>query len=163
MPYRICKSFEIESGHLLSKHPGACRYPHGHSRRVEVVLSADRLDARDMVCDFKTIKLALQGFLTGWDHALAINSTDPLLPTLRGAAVPGMAERLVVLENTDPTTEVLAERIFAFLRESIRSGAAYHDADGARYEFPPGLRLERVRVGETSSSWAEYHEDCSNG
>lgn len=163
MPYRICKSFEIESGHLLSKHPGACRYPHGHSRRVEVVLSAERLDERDMVCDFKTIKLALQGFLAAWDHALAINSADPLLPALRGAAVPGMAERLVVLRDTDPTTEVLAEHVFTYLREAMRSGAAYSDADGLRYEFPPGLRLERVRVGETSSSWGEYYEERSGG
>ena len=40
MPFRIGKSFVIESGHLLSKHPGKCRFPHGHSRRVEVVLAA---------------------------------------------------------------------------------------------------------------------------
>ena len=45
MRYRICKSFEIESGHMLSKHPGRCRFPHGHSRRVDVVLSAEDLDA----------------------------------------------------------------------------------------------------------------------
>jgi 6-pyruvoyltetrahydropterin/6-carboxytetrahydropterin synthase len=162
MPYRICKAFEIESGHLLSKHPGACRYPHGHSRRVEVVLSAEALDERDMVCDFKTIKLALHDFLAGWDHALAINSADPLLPKLRSAGVPGMVERLVVLENTDPTTEVLAERIFAYLRAAMRSGASYADVDGSKYDFPSGLTLERVRVSETSSSWAEY-EDRSNG
>ena len=60
MPYRIAKSFVVESGHMLSKHPGACRFPHGHSRTVEIVLVADTLDDRDMVVDFKAIKQALK-------------------------------------------------------------------------------------------------------
>jgi 6-pyruvoyltetrahydropterin/6-carboxytetrahydropterin synthase len=44
MPYRICKSLEIENGHMLSKHPDKCRFPHGHSRKVEFVIEADELD-----------------------------------------------------------------------------------------------------------------------
>ena len=59
MPYRVCKVFEVESGHMLSKHPDRCRFPHGHSRRVEVVVAADELDSHDMVCDFKALKLAI--------------------------------------------------------------------------------------------------------
>src|SRR5947209_8102903 len=35
MAFRICKTIEIENGHMLSKHPDKCRFPHGHSRRVE--------------------------------------------------------------------------------------------------------------------------------
>src|SRR6187399_3725111 len=77
MPYRICKSFEIESGHMLSKHPGKCRFPHGHSRRVEIVVVSDELNAADMVCDFKALKLALKPFLAQWDHALCLNTADP--------------------------------------------------------------------------------------
>ena len=53
MRYRVCKSFHIESGHMLSKHPGLCRFPHGHSRRVDVVLGAETLDSSGMVCDFR--------------------------------------------------------------------------------------------------------------
>ena len=52
MAYRICKSIELESGHLLSKHPGNCKFPHGHTRSVEMVFRADTLDANDMVVDF---------------------------------------------------------------------------------------------------------------
>jgi 6-pyruvoyltetrahydropterin/6-carboxytetrahydropterin synthase len=151
MLYRVCKSFEIESGHLLSKHPGLCRYPHGHSRRIEVVLAAETLDAHDMVCDFKALKLALKGFLDRLDHALAINSEDPLLEHLGPAR-----ERTVVFEKTDPTTEVLARHIFDFLDAELGAGREYRDDRGHAYRFPPGVRLERVRVGETSSTWAEY-------
>lgn len=56
MPYRICRIFEIENGHILSKHPEKCRFPHGHTRRVEIVFEADDLDANDMVCDFKVLR-----------------------------------------------------------------------------------------------------------
>lgn len=55
MVYRICKSIELESGHLLSKHPGNCKFPHGHTRSVEMVFRAETLDANDMVLDFKAI------------------------------------------------------------------------------------------------------------
>lgn len=154
MPYRICKSFEIESGHMLFKHPSLCRYPHGHSRKVEVVISAETLDAHDMVCDFKAIKLALKDFLDRFDHALAVNSDDPIVKQLAS-----VKERLVVFEKTDPTTEVLAERVFRFLEGELKAGKTYTDHLGSAYAFPAGLRLERVRVSETSSSWAEYSRE----
>jgi hypothetical protein len=64
LPYRICKAFRVENAHMLSKHPEKCKFPHGHSRRVEVVLSAETLDAADMVCDFKAVKLAIGEFMT---------------------------------------------------------------------------------------------------
>lgn len=153
MPYRVCKSFEVESGHMLAKHPGLCRFPHGHTRTVSVVLASDRLDAADMVCDFKAVKLAIQAEINRLDHAMAINSADPLLPALAP-----VHERLVVFPNTDPTTEVLAKHLFDRLAAEIRSGRTYTDKGGITYRFPEGLRLERVRVTETSSSWAEYGE-----
>ena len=56
MPYRICKSLEVENGHMLAKHPDKCQFPHGHTRKVEFVIEADDLDDRQMVCDFKIIK-----------------------------------------------------------------------------------------------------------
>lgn len=151
MPYRVCKSFEVESGHMLSKHPGRCRFPHGHSRRVDVVLAADDLDAADMVCDFKAVKLALHGYLDRFDHALAINSQDPLLPQLQTRG-----DRVVVFAEQDPTTEVLAKDLFDFLAAELRAGRAYRDGQGVEYRLRPGVRLERVRVSETTSSWAEY-------
>lgn len=152
MVYRVCKSFEIESGHMLSKHPDRCRYPHGHSRRIELVLSSESLDASDMVCDFKAIKLAVAELLDSWDHAMAINSEDPMLDRVRETG----GERVIVFQGEDPTTEVLARRIFEHVDALVRSGAEVADEGGARYRFRPEVRVERVRVGETSSSWAEF-------
>ncbi|MBK7405867.1 MAG: 6-carboxytetrahydropterin synthase [Phycisphaerales bacterium] len=152
MKYRVCKAFEIESGHMLLKHPGRCRYPHGHTRRVEVVVSREKLDANDMVCDFKAIKLALADFLDRFDHALVVNAADPLLECLQAE----LKERVVVFEGEDPTTEVLARRIYTHLEGEIREGREYVERDGERYSLPRDLVLECVRVGETSTSWAEY-------
>jgi len=149
MPFRICKSFEIESGHMLSKHAEKCRFPHGHSRKVEVVLAADELDANDMVCDFSAIKQALATFLDALDHALCINTDDPQFAFYRET----YGDRVIPFEKTDPTSEVMARAVFDELKRRLAEATrnpAIHPA------LPSGVRIERVRVTETSSSWAEY-------
>lgn len=148
MPYRIAKTFEIESGHILSKHPDKCRFPHGHSRRVEVVLAADQLDANDMVCDFKAVKRVLHAFLERWDHALAINADDPQV----GYFQKTYGERIIIFEQADPTSEVMAKTIF----DELSSRLAAEANRGGEYPISAAVRVERVRVTETSSSWAEY-------
>jgi len=149
MPYRICKSFEIESGHILSKHPGKCRFPHGHSRRIDIILRAATLDPNDMVCDFKAVKQSLQPFLDSWDHALAINTDDPN----HGFYQKSHGDRVISFPHTDPTTEVMARTIF----DEVKRSLAHANRTGA-FAIPTSVKVESVRVTETSSSWAEYSE-----
>lgn len=136
---------------MLSKHPGKCRFPHGHSRTIEVVLVADRLDANDMVCDFKAIKQSLAEFLDRWDHALCLNSADPQVALLQQH----YGERVVVFTDTDPTSEVLARAVFEETRRRLIEASGQ---DNVCYRISSLVRVERVRVTETSSSWAEYFE-----
>src|SRR6056297_685139 len=105
MIYRVCKSFEIESGHMLSKHPGRCRLPHGHSRRIDLVISSPTLNDQDTVCDFKALNLAVEAELDQYDHALAVNSEDPVL----GQLCETNRTRVIVFKNQDPTTEAMAK------------------------------------------------------
>jgi 6-pyruvoyltetrahydropterin/6-carboxytetrahydropterin synthase len=149
MPYRIAKTLTFESGHLLTKHRGRCRFPHGHSRTVEVVLAADRLDGNDMVCDFKAVKRVLEAFLDRWDHALCLNTAEPGFAVLQQS----YGDRIVPFANTDPTTEVMARTIFETLSRKLAEAA---QDPMAEYPVPASVRLERVRVTETASSWAEY-------
>jgi 6-pyruvoyltetrahydropterin/6-carboxytetrahydropterin synthase len=149
MPYRIAKTLTFESGHLLTKHRGRCRFPHGHSRTVEVVLAADQLDANDMVCDFKAVKRVLEAFLDRWDHALCLNTAEPGFALLRQ----NYGDRIVPFAGMDPTTEVMARTIFDTLNQKLAEAAQDREAE---YPVPAGVRLERVRVSETASSWAEY-------
>ena len=151
MPFRICKRFEIESGHMLSKHSGKCRFPHGHSRRIEVVLVAEQLDANDMVCDFKALKLSLETFLERWDHALCLNSDDPQLAFYQQH----YGERVVVFPGVDPTSEILARAVFQETQRRLKESAR---GPAASCRISPHVTVERVRVTETSSSWAEYFE-----
>jgi 6-pyruvoyltetrahydropterin/6-carboxytetrahydropterin synthase len=149
MTYRICKTIEMESGHMLSKHPDNCKYPHGHSRRVELILEADELDANDMVCDFSVLKIALKEFLDSFDHAMCMNTNDPLYQTFKKA----YGDRVIGFDDTDPTTEVIARMIFDQAQDGLRR---YAGTPGQPYSLAGGVRLVRVRVWETSTSWAEY-------
>ena len=151
MPYRICKSFEVENGHMLSKHPDKCRFPHGHTRRAEFVLEAETLDANDMVCDFKIVKETMEEFLAQYDHALCMNTADPKFEDLKAT----YGERIVAFAETDPTTEVMAKAIYDHFRQQLQAYAARADV---RYPLRSSLRVVSVRLWETSSSWAEYSE-----
>jgi 6-pyruvoyltetrahydropterin/6-carboxytetrahydropterin synthase len=149
--YRICKSFEIESGHMLSKHPEKCRFPHGHTRKVEFVLEAATLDANEMVCDFKLIKELMSDFLESLDHALCMNTEDAQYPALKAA----YGDRVIGFTAIDPTTEVMAETIHRYFQARLAERLA--DA-GSQYRLRPSVRVVSVRLWETSSSWAEYSE-----
>ena len=151
MPYRICKSFEVENGHMLSKHPDKCRFPHGHSRKIELVLEADALDGNDMVCDFKAVKSAVGELLDQLDHAMCMNVNDPMYPPMKQQ----YGERVMGFEDNDPTTEVLARLVYEYLSSRLR----FVDNAGGQYPISKAVRVASVRVWETSSSWAEYVSD----
>jgi 6-pyruvoyltetrahydropterin/6-carboxytetrahydropterin synthase len=151
MPYRICKTFEIENGHMLTKHPDKCAFPHGHTRSVEFVLEAEELDANEMVCDFKIIKQIMFDFLGTLDHAMCINTDDPMYADFKSS----YGERVIGFEATDPTTEVIAKTIFDHFKEKL---AQYANMPAQRYPLRSTLRIVKVRLWETSTSWAEYCE-----
>ncbi len=148
MRFRICKSLEIENGHMLSRHPDKCRFPHGHSRKVEFVLESAELDENQMVCDFKIIREAVGEWLDGFDHALCMNTADPSYADFKAR----YGGRVIGFENEDPTTEVMAREIF---RHSAAALEEYRLRKEPRYPLSASVRLLRVRVWETSSSWAE--------
>lgn len=151
MSYRICKIIEIENGHMLTHHPDKCRFPHGHSRKVEMVLEADDVDAHGMVCDFKIVREAVGEYLDTFDHALCVNTQDPMFETLKKT----YGDRVIAFPDTEPTTEVLAKTFFDHIEKHL---TAYAKRKETRYHLRSTVRLVRLRVWETSSSWAEYEK-----
>lgn len=149
MPYRICKSIEVENGHMLSKHPDKCQFPHGHTRKVEIVMESAELDENQMVCDFKIIKTALGEWLDRFDHALCMNTDDPAYADFKAR----YGDRVIGFEHQDPTTELMAKTIFDHATQAL---AEYAGSENARYPLRSEVRLVSVRVWETTSSWAEY-------
>jgi len=149
--FKIAKTFEVEYGHRLSKHPEKCRFPHGHSLKIEVVARGRLLDENDMICDYKALKMLVVDLVDRLDHAMALNSEDPQLEDLQA-----IGERVLLFDGQDPTTEVLVRWLYDKISERIQADGTVTSPTGATYEVPEGLRLERVRVWETSTSWAEY-------
>lgn len=149
MPYRICKSIEVENGHMLSKHPDKCQFPHGHTRKVEIVMESSELDENQMVCDFKIIKTALGEWLDRFDHALCMNTDDPAYADFKAR----YGDRVIGFDHQDPTTELMAKTIFDHATQAL---AEYAGSENARYPLRSEVRLVSVRVWETTSSWAEY-------
>lgn len=149
MPYRICKTIDIENGHMLSKHPDKCQFPHGHTRKIEFVLEADELDGNEMVCDFKVVKTTVEEWLEQFDHALCMNTADPAYEEFKKR----YGDRVIGFENQDPTTELLAKTIFDHTAQALKD---YGSTADARYPLGAGVRLASVRVWETATAWAEY-------
>lgn len=140
---------------MLTKHPERCRFPHGHTRTIEVVVCGEELDDRGMLADFTALKLAVGDFVERFDHAMVVSSAEPLLPALRDLYPAGV----IVFEGTEPTTEAIARNIFDFAQKLLAEGCQKTSAGGVVYGIAPGrVTLERVRVWETPSTWAEYGE-----
>lgn len=152
--FRICKRFTVESGHMLTGHPERCRFPHGHTRTIEVVVRGETLDANGMVVDFKAFKKAIEPIVEAFDHSLAVQRNEPLLPELLRLYPEG-----VLVFEEPPTTEAIARHLFDRISDLLAEGfEGPAGPDGQPlYRIAPGqARLERVRVWETPSSWAEY-------
>ena len=135
---------------MLSKHQGKCKFPHGHTRKVEFVLEAEHLDRNEMVCDFLIVKELIGDYLEALDHAICVNTADPAYQELRAR----YGERIISFENEDPTTEVMARVIFETFVQKL---AGYSAKREQNYPLDREVRLVSVKVWETASSWAEYY------
>ena len=62
-------------------------------------------------------------------------------------------DRVIAFKDTEPTTEVLAKTFFDAIHCGLKK---YIERKDARYKLRDSVRLVRIRVWETSSSWAEY-------
>ena len=107
-----------------------------------------------MVCDFKAIKEALHRVLETWDHALCVNDADPQFAFYQKT----YGANIVAFAQTDPTSEVMARTLFAETKALLAAAAQSTPPSSSRYPISSAVRVERVRVTETSSSWAEYYE-----
>ncbi len=151
MGYRICKTFEVESGHILSKHPGRCRFPHGHTRRVEIVLDAPSVDENGMVCDFGALKESVAPLVDALDHSICMNTEDAMFGTMREA----YGEQVIGFKDEDPTSEVLVRYFYETIKAAIDD---YRNQPDCRFPVRDVVELAYVRIWETSTAWAQYSE-----
>ena len=130
--YTVTKETHFCYGHRLLNYDGACRHLHGHNGKIEVELTADKLDQRGMVVDFSEIKRVIKGWLDDTlDHTMLLHKDDPLIPVLRERK-----ERFYVMDS-NPTAESIARLIYD-------------------YAVSRGFPVTRVTLWETESSFATY-------
>jgi 6-pyruvoyltetrahydropterin/6-carboxytetrahydropterin synthase len=130
--FKVVREIHFCYGHRLRDYAGKCRHLHGHNGRVEVEVSADRLDRRGMVVDFGDIKDRLQSWIDSHlDHQMILRRDDPLVPHFKKVKKP------FYLLDDNPTAENIAKEIFRVAREK-------------------GLPVTRVSLRETERSLATY-------
>jgi 6-pyruvoyltetrahydropterin/6-carboxytetrahydropterin synthase len=130
--YSVTKRIEFCYGHRLLDYNGVCQHPHGHNAVAEIEITADALDARNMVADFTDIKRIVKGWIDReLDHRMILRQDDPLVNALRTLGEP------VYVLDSNPTAERIARLLFEVSRQN-------------------GLPVARVTVWETPSSWATY-------
>jgi 6-pyruvoyltetrahydropterin/6-carboxytetrahydropterin synthase len=116
---------------------------------VEIVLETASLDENDMVCDFKVVKEAVGGFIATLDHSMCMNTADPKYAEMKA----WFGDRIIGFQEHDPTTEMIAKLAYDKVVEHFGD---YASDPGKRYPLRPEVRVVKVRVWETSNSWAEY-------
>ena len=132
--YSVTKRIDFCYGHRLLDYDGICKHPHGHNALAEIEVRTDRLDNRNMVCDFSDIKRVVKGWIDKeLDHKMLLRHDDPLVKPLQQLGEP------VYLLDSNPTIERIARLIYD---QALHCGVA----------------VVRVKVWETPTSVAEYGE-----
>lgn len=97
--YEIRVSSKFSAAHNLRNYGGKCENLHGHTWKVEVCLTGNKLNDVGFVCDFRVVKQALKEVLSKFDHAY-INEISPF-------------------DKVNPTAENLSSYIFGELKKGF--------------------------------------------
>ena len=83
---------DFAAAHFLRGYEGKCKNLHGHTWKVELIATGEKLDNIGMVYDFAVLKKQLKEFLSELDHSYL--------------------NELPFFKEINPTTENLAKFIF---------------------------------------------------
>ena len=130
--HKVTREIHFCYGHRLLNYSGKCKDLHGHNGKVEIEVSAQKLDHRGMVVDFGDINRIVKEWIDRvLDHKLLLSKDDPLAKVLIDLNEP------VFLMDGNPTAENIAKLIYD-------------------YACSQGLAVTEVRLWETASSYATF-------
>ena len=138
----ITKSIEWDMGHRIPKHSHKCRNPHGHRYRLELTLSGavntERGSSQEgMVHDFGDIKTHMEETIyQRLDHCFLAAEDDPIFAHIAHEH----PDLKIILVPFIPTAENILVWCYQALSEN----------------FPGHLRITKLRLHETPTSFAEY-------
>lgn len=140
---KVAKEFSFDMAHLLDGHDGKCQNLHGHTYKLQVIVSGETEDngaKKGMVIDFADLKRAVNELIISpMDHAFIYDQSSE-----RETKIAQLLQQLNSKTFALPvrsTAENLAQFIFQRLKENV------------------GFHLHSVRLWETPTSFAEYGEE----
>ncbi|MFU2076349.1 6-carboxytetrahydropterin synthase QueD [Gallibacterium anatis] len=140
---KVAKEFSFDMAHLLDGHDGKCQNLHGHTYKLQVIVSGETEDngaKKGMVIDFADLKRAVNELIISpMDHAFIYDQSSE-----RETKIAQLLQQLNSKTFALPmrsTAENLAQFIFQRLQENV------------------GFHLHSVRLWETPTSFAEYGEE----
>lgn len=131
---KIAKEFHWEMGHRLPFHKGKCVNLHGHTYRLQVIVSGTE-DESGLVIDFYDLKRIINPVIEMLDHSFMVSTKDTELVRLFKGF-----ETKIVLVDFHSTVENIAK----YLLQEISSAG-----------LPGNIDEVTVRVYETTDSYAE--------
>lgn len=141
----IRKLFKFENAHVVRNcSTRRCALSlHGHSYRVELLLTAARLDNAGMILDFGLLKGAIKELIDSWDHAACFwDRDDPEYI----AFIKRHSERWVSMP-VNPSAEQFS-RVFFVMVDAALVATEFGNGEG-------GVSLDSVIVRETDSGYAQ--------
>ena len=147
----IRKLYKFEASHIVRNcSSDRCKYSvHGHSFRVELFLTADKLDDGQMVYDFGLLKGTVKDFLDGFDHASLFWDKES---TTYAKAVKDNSKRWVQLP-VSPTAEQLTRVIFVAVQALLDQTDKVNGDESAR--------VKSVILHETETGYAQcFRQDA---
>jgi len=154
---RVCKVVETETAHRLGCYEGKCANIHGHSYRWEIEVEApvgfidgttDESPTPGIGVDFGDLKAAIkEAVFDVFDHSLVIWDKDPHVASLAVSLNAALHQQRVLVTPWNTTAENYA-------RYALKAVQMLLDRAAGEEEYSP-IRVTRVRVWETSNSYAE--------
>lgn len=148
----IRKLFTFESSHAVrNAYSSKCRENvHGHSYKVEVFLSSNKLDKSGMVMDFTLLKEDIGGLIEAFDHTHIIWTKDS---TLYKEFFKETNKRWIEM-SVNPTAENISLVLFKLIDNILARTAAKREEE---YE------LYSIRIHETATGFAQcFKEDMKD-
>ena len=147
----VSKEFSWDMAHMLAEHEGLCKNLHGHTYKLEVQVTnkvenrARCSSSEGMVIDFKELKKIINdSIIEPLDHAFMYWTQSPDELEHQLAEILEQGERKIVEVDFRPTAEMMAVYFFDLLKKEFANR---------------NIILQRVRVWETASSYAEVRRE----
>ena len=145
----IRKLFKFEGAHIVRDCSSKlCRKSvHGHSYKVEVFLSSNRLDNGQMVYDFGLMKTTIKELIESFDHAWSYWSKEV---SEYENAVRSLSDRWIKMP-VSPSAESYSV-MFLYVIDKILKNTEFKNNEG-------NVVVSSVRVHETDTGYAEATRD----